>query len=325
MSGKRDGVFEFRIQIVLPMIGAVSLLSHCLVSGEPQPLRPGPDPQWVTPPVVAPRLHYQTFHSTVAGTDVSYHIYTPEVYDTEVNQRFPVIYWLHGHQGGLAGFRFLTNHFDTAIRTGWIPPLLVVFPNGMYEGMWCDWKNGRGPIETVVITELIPHIDATYRTIASRNGRLIEGFSMGGYGAARLGFKYSKLFAGISILAGGPLQHVMDEFPPRVSPQTRKRVMENVYGGDIEYFKALSPWELAQINAEALSDDINIRVQIGEDDEMLAVTRQFDAHLTDLAIPHTFTVVPAVGHQPGIFLRLQGESETYWDFYRNPFSPRDKT
>jgi len=41
--------------------------------------------------------------------------------------------------------------------------------------------------QTVVIRELIPPIDATFRTIASRDARLIEGFSAGGYGAARLG------------------------------------------------------------------------------------------------------------------------------------------
>jgi enterochelin esterase-like enzyme len=291
------------------------------VSAAPELLRPGPEPQWVTPVVEGPRLSYGTFHSGVAGTEVSYHVYVPEAYDRQTERRFPVLYYLHGHRGGLDGFAFLAHHFDGGIRSGAIPPMLAVFPNGMYEGMWCDWKSGKGPIETVVISELIPHIDATYRTMASREGRMIEGYSMGGYGAARLGFKYPELFGGVSILAGGPLQHVLEEFPPRVSPQTRARVMRHVYGNDIEYFKTLSPWELAQSNAAALSEGTLIRVQIGEQDEMLDVTRQFVAHLTGLCIPHSFEIVPGVGHQPGRFLQIQAGNDDYWAFYREALAP----
>ena len=47
-------------------------------------------------------------------------------------------------------------------------------------------------------TELIPQIDKSMRTIATREGRILEGFSMGGYGAARIGFKHPELFCGIS-------------------------------------------------------------------------------------------------------------------------------
>src|SRR4051812_39755127 len=47
---------------------------------------------------------------------------------------------------------------------------------------------------TGFIKELIPHIDKNYRTIASRKGRAVEGFSQGGRGAARYMFKYPKLY-----------------------------------------------------------------------------------------------------------------------------------
>ncbi|MDP1587702.1 MAG: hypothetical protein Q8M07_08175 [Prosthecobacter sp.] len=45
-------------------------------------------------------------------------------------------------------------------------------------------------LETMMIEELIPHMDRSYRTLAKGEGRIIEGFSMGDYGAARLGFKH---------------------------------------------------------------------------------------------------------------------------------------
>jgi endo-1,4-beta-xylanase len=64
--------------------------------------------------------------------------------------------------------------------------------------MYVDWKDGSAPMETIIVKELVPHIDATYRTIATREGRLLDGYSMGGYGAARLGFKYHDLFLAVA-------------------------------------------------------------------------------------------------------------------------------
>src|SRR5215212_10282839 len=91
---------------------------------------------------------------------------------------------------------------DEAIRAGIAPPALAVLPNGGPAGFYCDWPDGRWPIATVIIDELIPHVDATYRTVRERAGRCIEGQSMGGFGAARLGFKHPGLFGAVSISAG---------------------------------------------------------------------------------------------------------------------------
>ena len=140
---------------------------------------------WLTLAVAAPRVQYHTFDSAAAKAKVSYHLFTPEVYDAEAERRFPVLYWLHGSGGGLAGIAPLSAFFARAIREGKIPPMLVVFPNGLASSIWCDSKDGGVPIETTFIKELVPHIDATVRTIAMREGRIVEGFSMGGYGAAR--------------------------------------------------------------------------------------------------------------------------------------------
>jgi hypothetical protein len=89
----------------------------------------------------------------------------------------------------------LAAYFDPAIRAGKVPPMLIVFPNGLPNGMWCDSKDGRTLMETMLVKELIPHIDVTFRTPAARDGRIIEGFSVGGYGAARLGRKYHEASA----------------------------------------------------------------------------------------------------------------------------------
>ena len=60
-----------------------------------------------------------------------------------------------------------------------------------------------GATAAAFIKELIPHIDKTYRTIASRKGRAIEGFSQGGRGTARHMFKYPELFCSVAPMGGG--------------------------------------------------------------------------------------------------------------------------
>ncbi|MFC1510123.1 alpha/beta hydrolase [Candidatus Omnitrophota bacterium] len=278
--------------------------------------------RWVTPAVRVSQLHHRLFYSESAKADVSYHIYIPEIYHSEPQRRFPVIYWLHGHGGGLPGLSHLVKYFDAAIRKGNMPPVLIVFPNGMKESMWCNSKDGKIPIESVMINDLLPHVDKTWRTISSREGRLIEGFSMGGYGAARLSFKYPYMFSGVSILGGGPLQQEFTEFiGPRKSAKARKRVMRIVYGDDQAYFKSQSPYVLAAQNADVLRDSIRVRLLIGAQDDVLKYNREFDAHLTSLNISHVFRVLSDVDHDTMKLLHALGESN--WKFYREMFGAFD--
>ncbi len=274
--------------------------------------------RWITPAVQAPRLQQRFFQSAAAKAKVSYHIYTPAVYDTDKKRQFPVLYWLHGAGGGLPGLPKLVQHFDQAILAEKIPPILVVFPNGMPYGMWCNSKDGTLPVETVVIKELLPHIDATFRTVASRKGRMIEGFSMGGYGAARLGFKYADLFGTASILGAGPLQLEFTEaIGPRGKARDRKRILETVYGNDQSYFLSQSPWMLAKQNAAKIRGKLRVRQVVGDRDKMLVPNRELHAHLDRLFIPHTWTVPAGVRHNPlDVFHALE---KTNWEFYREAF------
>ena len=273
---------------------------------------------WTLPAVTASRVQHHTFQSAAAKAEVSFHLYTPEFYDSEKERRFPVLYWLHGTGGGRGGIAPVSAWFDAAIREGKITPMLVVFPNGLATSMWCDSKDGRVPMETVVVKELIPHIDATFHTIARREGRLIEGFSMGGYGAARLGLKYPKVFAGFSCLAGGPLD--LDLAGPRATgnPEERERLFQGTFGGDLDYFRAQSPLTLASQQADAVRGKLRIRIAAGLRDNTGPLNRVFSDRLTQLQIEHTFTKVPGVGHDTLALLRGLGEAK--WDFYRGIFA-----
>jgi arylsulfatase len=274
-------------------------------------------PSWVLPAIRAPRVQQRTFDSAAAKTKVSFFIYTPKVYDTEKERRFPVMYWLHGTGGGLGGVPELAARFDSAIEAGKTPPMLVVFANGLATSMWCDSKDGSVPMETVVVKELVPHVDAAFRTIASREGRLVEGFSMGGYGAARLGFKHPDVFGAVSVLAGGPLDLEFKGPRAGAKPEERERILQTVYGGDMEHFKAQSPWVLAERNAAVLRDRSRVRMATGARDFTLELNRRFSEHLKKLDIPNTFTVPPGVGHSASALLDALGEEN--WRFYRAVF------
>lgn len=275
--------------------------------------------QWITPEVLAPGLQRYILDSKVAQVKVSYHLYLPEAYRSESSRRYPVIYWLHGSGGGLPGIRPITRFFDAAIRSGKIPPAILVFPNSFASGMWCDSMDGNRPIESVFIKELLPEVDAKFRTIAKPEGRILEGFSMGGYGAGRLGFKYPELFGGISMLAGGPLDLEFRGPRAEANPVERTRILESVYGGQMSVFKKQSPWTIAETNSDKLRKCILIRMCIGESDFTLPANREFSAHLKQLSIPHTLKIVPNVGHDTLALLRTLGDEN--WRFYRAVLQP----
>jgi S-formylglutathione hydrolase FrmB len=113
------------------------------------------------------------------------------------------------------------------------------------------------PSITEIMKDLIPHVDATYRTVASRESRAVEGFSMGGFGAAHLGFKYPEVFGLVSIEARALLgPHVEGHDPV----QAWAKLFPTALGSDMDYFQANDPFTLAVKNADALRDRTLIRI-----------------------------------------------------------------
>src|SRR5262245_11424604 len=162
------------------------------------------------------------------------------------------MYWLHGIGGAQAGIPALVTRFDDAIVAGKTPPMLIVFVNGARDSWYCDSTDGKAPVESVIVKDLIPHIDSAYRTVAKREGRIVEGFSMGGFGAAHLGFKYPELFAAVSMLDAAMVD--------LNTMQTRHSVLyQRIFGGREEAFQADNPRILVEKNAEAIRGQMAIR------------------------------------------------------------------
>jgi enterochelin esterase-like enzyme len=155
-----------------------------------------PPVSWVNPKLPqGPGLTHHVLTSKALGHEVGYVAWTPPGYDA--TKRYPVIYFLHGIGGtesaDAAGFSGLVAK---GIEKGEIAPVLVVFPNGGASGY-------RGPVETMIIDELIPRIDQDYPTLNSPESRAIAGFSMGGAGAVRLSLLHPELFAAAASWGGG--------------------------------------------------------------------------------------------------------------------------
>jgi enterochelin esterase-like enzyme len=270
------------------------------------------DVAWVTARVEIPRVSFHRFKSEAAKAEVSYHVYTPLAYDNSDSTRFPVLYWLHGTEGGTNYIRPVARMFHVAIRDNKVPPMIVVFVNGLPKHLWTDSKDGKVPVETVFIKELIPRVDKSFRTIASREGRILEGFSMGGYGAARIGFKHVDLFGGISILAGGPLD-IDFEGPRATGNPLREKILNDVCNGDLKYFQETHPITIAKLQAEKLRESgVVVRQAVGSKDFSLLLNRKYHEHLESLKIPHEFHIVEGVGHDtPGLMAGLSSG-----EFYR---------
>jgi S-formylglutathione hydrolase FrmB len=120
------------------------------------------------------RLSDLTFTTPALVGTTHARILVPAGYATS-KRRYPVLYLLHGCCDNDKSW---TTEGDAEAITAGLP-LIVVMPNGGEGGFYSDWcNNGKGgpPMwETYHIDELVPWVDAHYRTIASRRGRAVAG------------------------------------------------------------------------------------------------------------------------------------------------------
>lgn len=270
-----------------------------------------PQATWVDSDTSAPAgTSYGTFPSEKVGGSVSYLVYLPPEYESS-GVRYPVVYWLHGNGGTQRSGAEFVRQLDLAIRSGRSRAMIAVLANGLRDSRWVDSFDGARPVETVFIRELIPHVDRTYRTIARREGRMIEGYSMGGFGAAHLGFEHTELFSAVSIMAGALLN---DE----TVASDRPDLFEKNFGGNIDYFRTNSPWLLAERNASAIRGRIAVRIGLGEldPDPLPELNRKYHELLQRVKIEHEFFTLPGVWHEPGgrKFYEVLGAAG--FDFYQ---------
>ena len=149
------------------------------------------------------RMQYFRFATSNISWQPGVNVLLPESYYHDTWRRYPVMYLLHG---GAQDFRKFDMEDDirglTAGRN-----VIVVMPDGGTAGWSCNPVRsyaGAKNWETFHINQLIPWIDANFRTYAEYNGRAVSGFSMGGFGALKYTAKYYGHFCSISAHSGPP-------------------------------------------------------------------------------------------------------------------------
>jgi predicted esterase len=148
------------------------------------------------------------FPSKSTNTSRRAFVYTPASYDKDKSKRYPVLYLQHGwgeDETAWSNQGHANLIMDNMIAEGKIKPFIIV----MTYGMTNDVKIGGmanfkiEPFQTVLIDELIPYVDANFRTIADQPHRAMAGLSMGGMETHTITLARPDVFSHYALLSGG--------------------------------------------------------------------------------------------------------------------------
>ena len=263
--------------------------------------KPTPEFSWDNPPGkwtlkdLPNNLQHASFVSLSMKIKVGYYIYLPDDYDQN-NKRYPVVYHLHGGRPGSEKKSIsLSNEIDHAMKNRLIQPTIYVFPNGGPMSWYNYPQKKNGLAENIFIQELIPHIDQTYRTIANRKKRALQGFSQGGRGTTRIMFKHARLFS--SFAPGGS----------GYEPEERIRENQGVESANVRFVKGYDAWTLAKnFASKKKTYRIKCLIWVGSQDFNYEYNLKYMDYLTKLEIPYDKLIAPNVAHSAKIFYQKKG-------------------
>jgi enterochelin esterase family protein len=138
-------------------------------------------------------------------------VYLPPSYDANTAQRFPVVYCLTGYTGRgqmllntQAFTPNLAERMDSLIASGTIREMIVVMPDCFTRLGGSQYINSSatGRYEDYLIEEIVPFVDARFRTRAESAGRAVMGKSSGGYGALVHAMRHADVFGAAASHSG---------------------------------------------------------------------------------------------------------------------------
>jgi S-formylglutathione hydrolase FrmB len=172
---------------------------------------------------------------------------------------------------------------------------IIVCPDGGYGSWYLDSPVTKEfQYETYIIKELIPTVDSKYKTIASREGRLISGLSMGGHGALYLAGRNPSTF-----IAAGSIAGALD-----ISSINAER------GGDIEkwFTRLLGPvtqnaerykeHSVINMTGKFKSSGLKLIVDCGTSDFLYEANKAFHKKMLEEGVPHEYTERPGEHNWP---------------------------
>ena len=242
----------------------------------------------------------------------TYFVYLPKGYNSS-NQNYKTIYHLHGAYVRESWAKYecqnIGKHVENAVAAGLIEPMIVVCavdPEG--NSMWSDSFDGKVKAWTAFTKDLIPHVDANYRTIADRDNRVMQGFSMGGFGAVMNAFRSPDLFSTLVIWDGAI--HDWNSLTTM-----RKGIADKMFDTEA-YFNQWSPWALT---ANTTSEDANLDIfmVVGTMKATSGFGDRFRPHLDDAGHEYTY-VKSQCPHS--MFCLMDNQGEQYFKFLAEKFA-----
>ncbi len=318
-------------------LATLVLLAACGSNSQTQKT---PETEAVEEVVLAPRpapttglLKTASFQSNALGVTKSYLVYLPAGYDQD-ESRYPVVYMLHGLGGdednwskmglieaadtlGLKAIVVMMDGDDSFYANRVTPAdyqtcLGQPRPFGRARSMetYCV---KTADYEAYVATDMIRHVDATYRTIAKREARALGGLSMGGFGALMIGMRHKDVFSSVASHSGvaallykGPIPFEAGKTElfedPKILAKSFGRIgtlLYSIFGEDVENWRAHDPAHLAK----SLSDgELAIYLDCGTEDEFQLHHGASYLHevLESRGITHDYTLVPGT-HSPAFW------------------------
>jgi len=196
------------------------------------------------------------------------------------NGPFPVFYLLHG----LSDDHSIWMRRTSIERYVQDLPIIVVMPDGG-RSFYCNAIEGPA-YESHIIQDVIGFTDRVFNTIPAREGRVIGGLSMGGYGALKLALKFPNLFCS-AVSHSGALG--ITKVKPENVRQDMRIEFPQIFG-DTPFEGKDCLYQLAEnIDKNHLPA---LRIDCGMEDGLLQSNRDYHTHLTNLNIPHEYEEFP---------------------------------
>jgi len=161
-------------------------------------------------------------YKTSAGAEKRMHVYLPPGYDADTARRYPVLYLNHG--GGENDTHWTASGhahhiLDNLIADGKARPMIIVMPNTGRVVSGAPPKRGEDDACTQeYLKDILPFVDARYRTQPERASRAVAGLSMGGFVVLNTGLTHLETFGELYVFSSGYWPDQLVLFKERIAP-----------------------------------------------------------------------------------------------------------
>ena len=150
-------------------------------------------------------LRIKKYYSKITNSWRQFYVYTPPGYDLNTQERYPVLYILHGggeDETGWANQGKTDLILDNLIAAQKAKPMLIVMPDANVGGS-AFAESGLRTFESELKEVVIPLVEKTYRTKTDAANRALAGLSMGGMHTLYTGIKNTADFAYLGVFSSG--------------------------------------------------------------------------------------------------------------------------